>query len=165
MAPSPATTSTSTSTSTPHSAKPGQGPPPSLSLPPSQFARLQPYSYLLAHLSPSSPDSRPPLRVNGRTPSQFRSASINTGSLTHTNASAVVRMGDTVAVCGVRGEILSTDDIAAWNVSSSSSSSDPSTSKRRKTDSAQAEQLQHEQKQNEPVEDEDDSEIHAFNLL
>ncbi|EQL35244.1 hypothetical protein BDFG_02999 [Blastomyces dermatitidis ATCC 26199] len=78
-------------------------------------------------------------------------------------------MGDTVAVCGVRGEILSTDDIAAWNVSSSS---DPSTSKRRKTDSAQAGQLQHKQKQNEPLEDEedddnneDDSEIHAFNLL
>ncbi|OJD24105.1 hypothetical protein ACJ73_04541 [Blastomyces percursus] len=171
MAPSPATTSTttpSTSTSNPHSAQPVQGPPPSLCLPPSQFARLQPHSYLLAHLSPSTPDSRPPLRVNGRTPSQFRSPSINTGSLTHTNASAVVRMGDTVAVCGVRGEILSTDDIAAWNVSSSS---DPSTSKRRKTDSAQAEQLQQNQNQNEPVEDEedgddeDDSEIHTFNLL
>ncbi|PGH02723.1 exosome complex component RRP43 [Blastomyces parvus] len=177
MAPSPATsspsTSTAPSTSTPHSAKPFQAPPPSLSLPPSQFARLQPHSYLLAHLSPSSPDSRPPLRVNGRTPSQFRSVSINTGSLTHTNASAVVRMGDTVAVCGVRGEILSTDDIAAWNVSSSS---DASTSKRRKTASAHAEELQHKQKPNEPVEDEedgddddngdeDDSEIHAFNLL
>ncbi|OJD14149.1 hypothetical protein AJ78_05476 [Emergomyces pasteurianus Ep9510] len=170
MAPVAATTSTSTSPAIPDFSKPFQGPPPSLSLPPSQFARLQPHSYLLAHLSPLSPDSRPPLRVNGRTPSQFRPASVNTGSLTHTNASAVVRIGDTVAVCGVRGEILSTDNIAAWNVSSS----ETITSKRRKTSAPQAEQLQLQQRQqNEPVEDEaeddeddeDDSDIHNFNLL
>ncbi|OAX79975.1 hypothetical protein ACJ72_05700 [Emergomyces africanus] len=158
---------TSSSATIPDSSKPFQGLPPSLSLPPSQFARLQPHSYLLAHLSPSSPDSRPPLRVNGRTPSQFRPVSLNTGSLTHTNASAVVRIGDTVAVCGVRGEILSTDDIAAWNVSSP----DTVTPKRRKTSDPQAEQLRLQRQQNEPVEDEetnddeDDSEIRAFNLL
>jgi exosome complex component RRP43 len=40
--------------------------------------------------------------------------------LTHTNGSAVVRVGDTTAVCGVRAEILHTDDIASWSVSSSS---------------------------------------------
>ncbi|KAG5288191.1 3' exoribonuclease [Histoplasma ohiense] len=163
---------TSASTKTPDSAKSFQRTPPSLSLPPSQFARLQPHSYLLAHLSPLSPDSRTPLRVNGRVPSQFRPVSINTGSLTHTNASAVVRIGDTVAVCGVRGEILSTNDIASWNVSSS----DSTTPKRRKAGEIRAEQQlqqkqQRQQHQNEPVEDEDedgdedDSEIHTFNLL
>ncbi|PGH08668.1 hypothetical protein AJ79_05950 [Helicocarpus griseus UAMH5409] len=156
MAPAPAT-------STPDSSKPKafQGPPPSLSLPPAQFARLQPHSYLLAHLSPSSPDSRPPLRVNGRSPSQFRPASVNTGSLTHTNASAVVRIGDTVAVCGVRGEILSTDDIAAWNVSSSSS--ETPASKRRKTGAAEAQQQQTAEEF--PDDDTDNSEIQSFNLL
>ncbi|KAK2794858.1 hypothetical protein FQN50_009843 [Emmonsiellopsis sp. PD_5] len=131
-------------------------PPPSLSLPPSQFARLQPHSYLLAHLSPSTPSSRPPLRVNGRTKSQFRPVSINTGSLTHTNASAVVRIGDTVAVCGVRAEILSTDDIAAWNVSSSSDTSTSTSTKRRKTETGA---------QNEDEEDEDDSALQNFHLL
>ena len=39
------------------------------------------------------------------------------GSLTHTNGSAVVRIGDTSAVCGVRAEILHTNDIASWSVS------------------------------------------------
>ena len=41
------------------------------------------------------------------------------GSLTHTNGSAVVRIGDTAAVCGVRAEVLHTDDIASWSVSRS----------------------------------------------
>lgn len=95
-------------------------PPPSLVLPPSQFARLQPHEYLLAHLSPSITGSRPSVRANGRYPHQFRPGSVNTGSLTHANGSAVVRIGDSAAVCGVRAEILSTDDIAAWNVFSAS---------------------------------------------
>ncbi|KAL8646374.1 MAG: hypothetical protein Q9210_006176, partial [Variospora velana] len=37
--------------------------------------------------------------------------SINTGSLTHCHGSAVVRAGDTAVVCGVRGEILSAQDV------------------------------------------------------
>ncbi|KAI4260648.1 MAG: hypothetical protein L6R35_007430, partial [Caloplaca aegaea] len=37
--------------------------------------------------------------------------SINTGSLTHCHGSAVVRTGDTAVVCGVRGEILSAQDV------------------------------------------------------
>ncbi|KAJ5670692.1 3' exoribonuclease family protein [Penicillium maclennaniae] len=96
--------------------------PPSLSLPPSQFARLQPHAYLLAHLSPPPASNQPSIRANGRTPFQFRVTSANAGSLTHTNGSAVVRVGDTTAVCGVRAEILHTDDIASWSVSSSSAS-------------------------------------------
>ncbi|KAJ5699107.1 hypothetical protein N7462_001112 [Penicillium macrosclerotiorum] len=91
--------------------------PPSLSLPPSQFARLQPHAYLLAHLSPPSASNQPSIRANGRAPSQFRVTSANAGSLTHTNGSAVVRIGDTAAVCGVRAELLHTEDIASWSVS------------------------------------------------
>lgn len=98
----------------------GPSVPPSLSLPPSQFARLQPHAYLLAHLSPPPATNQPSIRANGRAPSQFRVTSANAGSLTHTNGSAVVRIGDTAAVCGVRAEILHTDDIASWSVSSSS---------------------------------------------
>ncbi|EYE93160.1 3' exoribonuclease family protein [Aspergillus ruber CBS 135680] len=91
--------------------------PPSLALPPSQFARLQPHAYLLAHLSPPASSNQPSIRANGRSPLQFRVTSANAGSLTHTNGSAVVRVGDTAAVCGVRAEILHTDDIASWSVS------------------------------------------------
>ncbi|KAJ6095251.1 hypothetical protein N7486_005997 [Penicillium sp. IBT 16267x] len=95
--------------------------PPSLSLPPSQFARLQPHAYLLAHLSPPPAMNQPSVRANGRAASQFRVTSANAGSLTHTNGSAVVRIGDTAAVCGVRAELLHTEDIASWSVSQSSS--------------------------------------------
>ncbi|KAJ5945976.1 hypothetical protein N7454_002815 [Penicillium verhagenii] len=95
--------------------------PPSLSLPPSQFARLQPHAYLLAHLSPPPATNQPSVRANGRATSQFRVTSANAGSLTHTNGSAVVRIGDTAAVCGVRAELLHTEDIASWSVSESSS--------------------------------------------
>lgn len=93
--------------------------PPSLALPPSQFARLQPHAYLLAHLSPPASSSQPSIRANGRSPLQFRVTSANSGSLTHTNGSAVVRIGDTAAVCGVRAEILHTEDIASWSVARS----------------------------------------------
>ncbi|KAL2830204.1 ribosomal protein S5 domain 2-type protein [Aspergillus cavernicola] len=107
--------------------------PPSLSLPPSQFARLQPHAYLLAHLSPPASSQQPSIRANGRSPSQFRVTSANTGSLTHTNGSAVVRLGDTTAVCGVKAEILHTEDIASWSVSHSSSSSFASNKRRKLT--------------------------------
>ncbi|KAF9886253.1 hypothetical protein FE257_011866 [Aspergillus nanangensis] len=106
-----------------------QSAPPSLSLPPSQFARLQPHAYLLAHLSPPATSNQPSIRANGRAPSQFRITSANTGSLTHTNGSAVVRVGDTTAVCGVRAELLPTEDIASWSVSRSAAAT---TNKRRK---------------------------------
>ena len=111
------------------SASAPQSAPPSLALPPSQFARLQPHAYLLAHLSPPTSSQQPSIRANGRAPSQFRVTSANTGSLTHTNGSAVVRLGDTTAVCGVKAEILHTEDIASWSVSHSSSSD---SNKRRK---------------------------------
>ncbi|KAE8144397.1 exoribonuclease family protein [Aspergillus avenaceus] len=135
---------------------------PSLSLPPSQFARLQPHAYLLAHLSPPPATNQPSIRANGRAPSQFRVTSANTGSLTHTNGSAVVRLGDTTAVCGVRAEILHTEDIASWSVSRSTESSSAPTNKRRKLTDPTT-------KPNERIDskDEDDNESHIqdFNLL
>ncbi|KAI5305834.1 60S ribosomal protein L21A [Ascosphaera pollenicola] len=124
-------------------------PPPSLSLPPSQFARLQPHAYLLAHLDPAS-SSRPSLRPDGRSRTQFRSTSVNTGSLTHSNGSAVVRVGDAAAVCGVRAEVLSVDDIAGWKVHA------PGNSERRVDDL---------RRQNAEDDLDDDKEIAAFSLL
>lgn len=127
--------------------------PPSLSLPPSQFARLQPHAYLLAHLSPPPTSNQSPIRANGRAPLEFRSTSANAGSLTHTNGSAVVRIGDTAAVCGVRAEVLHTEDIASWAVSTSSSST--TGRKRRRTDD----------KNNDNDEEAEEDQIQSLNLL
>ncbi|KAJ5409082.1 hypothetical protein N7509_002965 [Penicillium cosmopolitanum] len=126
--------------------------PNSLSLPPSQFARLQPHAYLLAHLSPPSSSNQPSIRANGRAPSQFRVTSANAGSLTHTNGSAVVRLGDTTAVCGVRAEILHTDDIASWSVSQSTNAN-----KRRRIGESE--------KETEAKDEEDRAHIEDLNLL
>ncbi|QKX57034.1 uncharacterized protein TRUGW13939_04142 [Talaromyces rugulosus] len=129
--------------------------PPSLSLPPSQFARLQPHAYLLAHLSPPPSSQQSPLRANGRKPLEFRATSANSGSLTHTNGSAVVRIGDTAAVCGVRAEILHTEDIASWGVSAPFSGT-----KRRKTQPDNDDSGEDDED-----EDCDDSQIRDLNLV
>lgn len=130
---------------------------PSLALPPSQFARLQPHAYLLAHLSPPpSSQQQSPLRANGRAPLEFRATSANLGSLSHTNGSAVVRIGDTAAVCGVRAEILHTEDIASWGVSTSSGSR-----KRRKIVSDDDDSKQ--EKEND--DEDDDDYIKNLNLI
>ncbi|CAI7665359.1 unnamed protein product [Penicillium viridicatum] len=71
--------------------------------------------------STTTTSNQPSLRANGRAASQFRVTSANPGSLTHTNGSAVVRIGETTAVCGVRAEILHTKDIASWSVLQASS--------------------------------------------
>jgi len=81
-----------------------------MSFPAEVFAALTPVPYLLAHLTPSNANA-PSLRANGRRPHQFRTPNVNTNSLTHCNGSAVVRIGDTSVVCGVRGEILLSKDI------------------------------------------------------
>ncbi|EFQ98339.1 3' exoribonuclease [Nannizzia gypsea CBS 118893] len=133
-------------------------PVPAFSISPAHLAQLQPHTYTLAHLQPSPSSSRPSVRINGRTDAQFRPASVSTGSLTHTNGSAVVRMGDTAAVCGVRAEILHTDDIASWKVTSDSTSR---STKRRKTENTGT--------ISEPdlaIDNQDDnSDIQSFNLL
>lgn len=79
---------------------------PSLSFPRDTFAKLTPRPFLLAHLK-----QQPPVRPSGRHPEEHRMPTINTGSLTHSNGSAVVRVGDTAVVCGVRGEILLASEI------------------------------------------------------
>ena len=67
----------------------------------------------------------------------------------------MVRIGDTAAVCGVRAEILSTDDIAAWKVASAAAPP----AKRRKTESHGSDD------ENEHEDEDDAGEIAAFNLL
>jgi len=94
-------------TSTPQSA---------LSFPRETFARLSPHPYLLANLQPSITANTPPTRANGRLPNQFRTPHINNGSLTHAEGSAVVRIGDTTVVCGVRGEILAAKDVGGYRL-------------------------------------------------
>lgn len=88
--------------------------PPSapFSLSPSALATVAPKSFLQAHLSSASP----PIRPNGRTPSTLRPISLNLRSLTHTNGSSFIRLGDTSVVCGVRAEILDLRDIANYRV-------------------------------------------------
>ncbi|EME49154.1 hypothetical protein DOTSEDRAFT_142863 [Dothistroma septosporum NZE10] len=71
------------------------------------FAKLTPGPFLLAHLK----QEPRPVRPNGRQLFESRQPAVNTGSLTHSNGSAVVRVGDTAIVCGVRGEILLASDI------------------------------------------------------
>ncbi|KAF6219649.1 hypothetical protein HO133_004118 [Letharia lupina] len=84
--------------------------PQPLTFPALTFAKLAPPSFLAAHLTNPKGSTRP----SGRTPTQTRAPTCNTGSLSHANGSAVVRCGDTAVVCGVRGEILKTGDVAEY---------------------------------------------------
>ena len=79
---------------------------PGLSFPRETFAKLTPGPFLHAHLKQPNP-----VRPNGRSLDEFRKPTVNSGSLTHSNGSAVVRCGDTAVVCGVRGEVLLAADI------------------------------------------------------
>lgn len=82
------------------------GPPPALTFPRPIFAAVSPHSFLQAHLAAN----KPALRANGRAAHEFRAPGVNLGSLTHSNGSAVVRLGNTSVVCGVRAEILKEED-------------------------------------------------------
>ena len=79
---------------------------PGLSFPRETFAKLTPKPFLHAHLKQTDP-----VRPNGRSPSESRKPTVNVGSLTHSNGSALVRSGDTAIVCGIRAEILLASDI------------------------------------------------------
>ncbi|KAF2629600.1 exoribonuclease family protein [Macroventuria anomochaeta] len=81
-------------------------PPPALTFPRPIFAAVSPHPFLQAHLSAS----KTAVRANGRAAHEFRAPGVNTGSLTHCNGSAVVRLGNTSVVCGVRAEILKEED-------------------------------------------------------
>ena len=85
-------------------------PPPALTFPRPIFAAVSPHPFLQAHLA-AAKSTKSALRANGRTAHEFRTPGINTGSLTHCNGSAVVRLGNTSVVCGVRAEILKEQDI------------------------------------------------------
>jgi exosome complex component RRP43 len=85
-------------------------PPPALTFPRPIFAAVSPHPFLQAHLA-AAKSSKSALRANGRTAHEFRTPGINTGSLTHCNGSAVVRLGNTSVVCGVRAEILKEQDM------------------------------------------------------
>lgn len=89
--------------------------PSSLTLSSATFAKLSPYPYLLANLQPAD-GTTPPSRTNGRQPAQARPPNVNLSSLTHAHGSAVVRMGDTTVICGVRGETLLTSAIPNYRV-------------------------------------------------
>ncbi|KAI0092112.1 ribosomal protein S5 domain 2-type protein [Irpex rosettiformis] len=62
------------------------------------FQRLHPRAYLERFLAEQ-------LRPDGRTPAEWRSATINAGSISTADGSALVRLGGTTVVCGVKAEI------------------------------------------------------------
>ncbi|KAM0816620.1 putative Exoribonuclease phosphorolytic domain-containing protein [Seiridium cardinale] len=92
----------------------------SLTLSSTTFAKLSPHPFLLANLQPGDPKS-PSSRTNGRQPQQARPHNINTSSLSHAHGSAVVRIGDTTVICGVRGETLPASAIPNYRTSDISS--------------------------------------------
>ncbi|POS75216.1 3' exoribonuclease [Diaporthe helianthi] len=82
---------------------------------PQTFAKLSPHPFLLANLEPPShAAAAKPTRTNGRAPHQARPLNINASSLSHAHGSAMVRVGDTSVICGVRGELLPTTSIPHW---------------------------------------------------
>lgn len=81
------------------------------------FAKLSPHPYLLANLEPSS--DKAPSRSNGRSPNESRSPRVNSSSLSHAHGSALVRVGDTTVICGVRGETILTSNIPSYRASNS----------------------------------------------
>src|SRR5579859_6498504 len=81
------------------------------SIPSSTMPLISPSALLHAHLARD-----PPIRPSKRLPSQCRPITLNLSSLTHTNGSALVRIGDTAVVCGVRAEILPVSEIANYRL-------------------------------------------------
>lgn len=103
------TTKRATKLLTPTMATTTQSRPQPLTFPRPIFAAVSPHPFLQAHLSASK---NTPQRANGRAAHEFRRPGVNKGSLTHANGSAVVRLGNTSVVCGVRAEILKEEDIS-----------------------------------------------------
>lgn len=90
----------------------------STALTPQTFAKLTPHPFLLASLQQAAPNAsstgQPAARTNGREPHEARPLQINASSLSHAHGSAMVRVGDTSVICGVRGEILPATSIPQW---------------------------------------------------
>jgi exosome complex component RRP43 len=82
-------------------------------IPRATFAKLAPEAHLLSTLAPGDP-SAPSLRANGRAPAQARPPGVTFGSLNITQGSAVVRVGDSTAICGVRAETLLAANVPSY---------------------------------------------------
>ncbi|KAJ4386455.1 hypothetical protein N0V93_009351 [Gnomoniopsis smithogilvyi] len=83
----------------------------STALPPTHLAKLSPHPFLLANLSQASTT---PTRANHRAAHEPRPLKVNASSLSHAHGSAMVRIGDTAVICGVRGELLPVSNIPQW---------------------------------------------------
>ena len=90
------------------------------SIPPSIMPLISPSALLHAHLARD-----PPIRPSKRLTTQCRPINLNISSLTHANGSALVRIGETAVVCGVRAEILPVSEIANYRVEQTQSASSP----------------------------------------
>lgn len=95
----------------------------STALNPQTFAKLTPHPFLLANLQQQTTANASSTlnagvssaaRINGRAPHQSRTLHVNASSLSHAHGSAMVRVGDTSVICGVRGEILPASNIPQW---------------------------------------------------
>ncbi|KAF9516830.1 hypothetical protein BS47DRAFT_1390417 [Hydnum rufescens UP504] len=75
---------------------------PPTSLEAFSFQRLHPRTYLERFLAEG-------IRPDGREDDGWRPVSVNTGSITTADGSALVRVGDTTIVCGVKAEIAEPD--------------------------------------------------------
>lgn len=84
---------------------------PTVKLPAPLFAKLSPHPFLLRNLTSSAGPDSPPTRTNGRITQETRPLLIKTSSLSHAHGSALVRLGDTTVLCGVRGELLPVERI------------------------------------------------------
>jgi len=66
------------------------------------FQRLHPKAYLERFLAEQ-------LRLDGREASDWRDLFVNVGSISTADGSALVRLGETTIVCGVKAEIAEPD--------------------------------------------------------
>ncbi|KAI9322834.1 exosome complex exonuclease RRP43-like protein [Dichotomocladium elegans] len=62
------------------------------------FSRIQPHEYLRRFLDQN-------IRPDGRTPTRFRKTLITTNTIATADASAMVRLGGTTIVCGIKAEV------------------------------------------------------------
>ncbi|KAI8647905.1 exosome complex component RRP43-like protein [Parasitella parasitica] len=62
------------------------------------FSRIQPHEYLKRFLDQK-------VRPDGRALSEFRKTMITSGAISTANASAMVRLGGTTVVCGIKAEV------------------------------------------------------------
>jgi exosome complex component RRP43 len=69
------------------------------------YAALLPAYYLVETIKNRN------VRPDGRAPEDFRKPVLNVNSLSHSNGSAIVRLGGTTCVCGVSAEIANYDTI------------------------------------------------------